>query len=878
MIDLEFPASIERFRVNPDDFAPNEKRKSIEGGYGLVFFKTQKKTHINVVVKRTKYPLGSDPLFLRSFKREVELLATSDHPAIVPFIGFSQDETYGYIYLYEIENGSLYSFLQNASRGFRDKRLDDHKKFIIAYGVALVLKHLHGMKRIHRDLKPDNILLDNDFHPYVADFGTAKEVDPGIPINQTLAETTAYIMAPEFMEDPLFYSNTPELDVYAYGMTLYELWTEIHPFNNVKSQYRIYQDILHGVRPKIPNSLPEKWKDLIEHCWDSNRLRRPTFEQIVQYYESKEFLTDDEDIKVLKEYKDFLRDTKIKDKIQTSRPNILSTSYRVSPVLAKMRKEAESGDITAQYNYIISQFEGTYGEPDYDEVIEFSTKYANRPGSTQKEFLNDTATIEYCSGKSYLMKGNYQFAQNMLNRASNHGNGDAAYELGNLIYNKKIRGTKRDLEKYFKIAADYGNPDGLKIYAYMLYSGYFNRPDKKRAIQYFKIGSDNGDPELMYMWALRNEYGRDIDKNIKEAMRLMKLSAENGYSPAMVDYGLHLLNGLNVPKNKDRATELFREAALEKKNPEALLWYSVLLMKNPDIDDENDPTTLLKRCINTKEVPEALAVFGRLLAKDKKYPEALQNLYNASQYGSFDALLCLGQLCEKDPKIGKASYFYELAANCCHCLDTLGFFTPIEYNIFHCDKCNIDICEGCAKHCHKGHKVKEIGKQSGFKCQCGQHGFEDKCSGEFVGETYCYQHLYQCSTCCMTTDKYYICKNCAEKCHKGHAITDCGLQRNFCSCGMQGLPHKFKCHLLQYNNSGSLNSCSNVDDKEIKQRWFHCISCNLYGSDDVGICEKCAECCHKDHTIIDLGVKEKCCCCKRSKCCFQDDDDDDDED
>lgn len=875
MIDLNFSNAIEKYRLDPKDFEIDKKREMAEGGYGIVSFQIQKSTKIKCAVKKTKECLRNNESAQRSFKREVEILATSHHPAIVPFIGFSIDDFgYGYIYLYEIENGSLESYLSNRSKGYRDPHFDDNKKFIISYGVALAMQYLHSLNRIHRDLKTANILIDNEFRPYVTDFGTAKEIDPSVPINQTLAETTPAIMAPEFLEDPSFYSNSLPIDVYAYGITLYRIWTEISPFCNLRTILKVYNEVISGGRPKIPNTLPEKWKKLITSCWAHNPLKRPSFKDIINIYESSDFLTDDTDKRMLKDYKNYIKHSHIEAQIESKRPSILhSSSFTESPVLAKMREEAKSGDHVSQYNYIVTQFEGEYGEPDYDEIIDFSIEYASRPSAFDKEHIRDTATIEYYAGVAYAIKENYKLAENMLKRAINHGNGDASFELAELMYYNliKFKSTK-EIEFYYKRGADAGNPDSLKKYAFLTYYGKLNdRPDRKRAIEYFKKGSDNGDAELMYLWAIRNEYGRDIPKNPDEAIRLIKLSAELGYSPAMVDYGIHALNGINIPKDEDLAFELFKRAAEENKYPEALLWYSVMLKRKNIAGEDYDSLTYLKRCINTKEVPDAWAVYGRLLVDEGKIDEALPNLNRAAQNGSIDAFLCLGELCEKDPSMGDAHFYFELASNHCHCLDTYGFFTPISYKVFHCNDCNIDICEGCAKHCHRDHDIKLSGEQSGLKCSCGKEGFSGHCTAEFVGECRGYQHLYQCATCCMKSDEEFICKSCAETCHKGHEVTDCGIQQNFCSCGMHRIPHNFRCHLLSFQKmERPYTKCSNESDADnkIRQRWFQCVTCGSCGSFDKGVCKACSSICHSGHIVLDLGVREQCCCCKQNKCSF----------
>lgn len=867
---------IEEFRVDPDDFQKDDTRPTISSGYGCVSFMVQKNTKIPCAVKRTNESLlGVD--MKRSFTREIETLGKCQHPAIVPFIGFAEKNNFGYIYLVEMKNGSLQTILEKARKGKRISGFDQTTKYIVSYGIACSMKYLHSLNRIHRDLKAGNVLLDEQLRPFLTDFGTAKEIDKSIPINQTLSATTPVIMAPEFIDDPSTFSNSLPIDVYSYGITLYELWTEMLPFPHLKGLFQIYTAVTNGERPKIPISLSPNWAKLIEKCWSHNPDDRPTFHEIVEMLESDEYLTSDINKDEVAKYRRFLEESSLNRSWVVSgvRVTARKTKYEdtqdvENPVLTKMRQDADNGDIEARFNYVIAQFGGDYGNPNHKEALKYALPYINRQNATDKKFVVDTATIEFYAGKCYSLFEKYTEAQKLLKRAVNHGNAEAAFYLAELIFDGKVESrSSSELEMLYKRAADNGVAEAIKKYAYMTYYGTFNgRPDKQKAIEYFHKGSDLGDSELMYIWAIRNEYGRNIEKNVKEAMRLMKLSADNGYTPAMVDYGIHLLNGINVEKNEDEAKARFEAAAI---NEDSLgeLYYSVMLSHDGDTESASK---YLTGCLNTNEVPEAWSVYGRQLVEEGNDQDALPSLYYAAQNGSINAFLCLGELCEKNPSMGDANFFFEAASNFCHCLDEKGFFTPISYKVYHCYGCNIDICEGCAKHCHQGHNVDYVQELSGFTCACGKNGFKDHCSGEYVGESTGYQHLYQCETCCMKSDQEFICKSCAEKCHKGHQIIDCGVQRNFCSCGMKQIPHNFKCRLLDFNDMKRPYQHCSIDKKStnIRQRWFQCISCGLYGSEDTGVCKACSVICHSDHIVLDLGVKEKCCCCHNTGCSFQD--------
>ena len=59
-------------------------------------------------------------------------------------------------------------------------------------------------------------------------------------------------------------------------------------------------------------------------------------------------------------------------------------------------------------------------------------------------------------------------------------------------------------------------------------------------------------------------------------------------------------------------------------------------------------------------------------------------------------------------------------------------------------------------------------------------------------------------------------------------------------------------------------------EKKLKQRWYQCVTCGLYGSEKIGICKACAMTCHQEHTLLDLGVRKGKCYCANANCTFRD--------
>jgi serine/threonine protein kinase len=135
------------------------------------------------------------------------------------------------------------------------------------------MKHIHSKGIIHRDLKPENILLDSEGRVRIADFGCSRLFEPGITLSS--AGTPLY-MAPEIIGG--HYDG--KVDVYSFGLILYEIIVEDGLFSSPSDKLRLFLDLQNGWRPDIPEGVMQVSKDLITRCWDQRSSHRPTFEEI----------------------------------------------------------------------------------------------------------------------------------------------------------------------------------------------------------------------------------------------------------------------------------------------------------------------------------------------------------------------------------------------------------------------------------------------------------------------------------------------------------------------------------------------------------------------------------------------------------------------
>ncbi|KAL5581875.1 hypothetical protein UlMin_014317 [Ulmus minor] len=185
------------------------------GGFGSVFKGLLPDSTVVAVKKLESVSQGE-----KQFRTEVRTIGSIQHVNLVRLRGFCSEGTKKLLVYDYMSNGSLDSnlFRQNVSNV-----LDWKTRYQIFLGIAIGLVYLHEKCReciIHCDIKPDNILLDSEFCPKVADFGLAKLVRREFSRVLTSTRGTRGYLAPEWIAGVVI---TPKADVYSYGIMLFEM-------------------------------------------------------------------------------------------------------------------------------------------------------------------------------------------------------------------------------------------------------------------------------------------------------------------------------------------------------------------------------------------------------------------------------------------------------------------------------------------------------------------------------------------------------------------------------------------------------------------------------------------------------------------------------
>ena len=188
------------------------------GGMASVYRARQSNINRVVAIKVLPRSLLHDPSFYERFIREVDLVAHLEHPHILPIYDYGEVDGMPYIAMRYLAGGSMAQWLR---RGL--PALDKLTKPLTQIASALDYAHQQGV--IHRDLKPGNILLDENDNAYLSDFGIARVLDSNLT-GSAIIGTPAYMSPEQANGHPL----DARSDIYSLGVVLFELVTGREPY------------------------------------------------------------------------------------------------------------------------------------------------------------------------------------------------------------------------------------------------------------------------------------------------------------------------------------------------------------------------------------------------------------------------------------------------------------------------------------------------------------------------------------------------------------------------------------------------------------------------------------------------------------------------
>jgi WD40 repeat protein/DNA-binding SARP family transcriptional activator len=191
-----------------------------EGAFGVVYRALQPQIGREVAIKALPPELANHPDFVRRFEHEAQIVARLEHPHIVPLYDYWREPDAAYLVMRFLRGGSLEDLL-------RDGPLKPEDAATILDHVASALAAAHRQGVVHRDVKPGNVLLDEEGNAYLSDFGVALDAGSFERSSGTMVRGTPSYLSPEQIRlDPA----SPRSDVYGLGIVLFEMLTGTYPF------------------------------------------------------------------------------------------------------------------------------------------------------------------------------------------------------------------------------------------------------------------------------------------------------------------------------------------------------------------------------------------------------------------------------------------------------------------------------------------------------------------------------------------------------------------------------------------------------------------------------------------------------------------------
>ncbi len=240
-----------------------------KGGMGVVFKAFDMNLEKNVALKMIDPFLAHDESFLRRFRTEAKALAKLENENIVGVYALRETDMGLFMVMEYVPAKTVSEWLKT------DGPFRIYKAVKIIRQLLNAINHAHKLGVIHRDIKPNNIMLCDDGTVKVMDFGLAKLMqEHGEQSTVTQAAGTLYYMSPEQIKGMKIDNRS---DIYSIGMTAYEMLTGRTPFEKGAGEFNIQKQIIEGkIDPpdKFNNEIPKSLIKFITKAIDKNPDKR----------------------------------------------------------------------------------------------------------------------------------------------------------------------------------------------------------------------------------------------------------------------------------------------------------------------------------------------------------------------------------------------------------------------------------------------------------------------------------------------------------------------------------------------------------------------------------------------------------------------------
>ena len=244
--------------------------KIAEGGMGAIHRGRDRRSGEIVAIKIMPPHMAANPVLLKRFEQEFRAASRLDHPNIVRALDYGDTGSSPYLVMEFVDGESLGAKIE------RDGRMTEAEAIRIIAQVAQGLHRAHKQNLVHRDVKPDNVLIRTDGVAKLADLGLVKEADTDLNLTRTgRGLGTPHFMAPEQFRNAK--GADVRCDIYSLGATLYMMVTGELPFKSSGPLDAWMKKIQNDLRPprQVVPGLSERVNWAILRAMSADAEARP---------------------------------------------------------------------------------------------------------------------------------------------------------------------------------------------------------------------------------------------------------------------------------------------------------------------------------------------------------------------------------------------------------------------------------------------------------------------------------------------------------------------------------------------------------------------------------------------------------------------------
>ena len=247
-----------------------------QGGMGAVYQAYDRELERRVALKQIRSDLAANAEILKRFKQELILARQITHRNVIRIFDLGQADGFKFITMEYIEGEDLQSIIR------RRKKLEPAEAANIVAQICRALEAAHAEGVIHRDLKPQNIMLDKSGRAYVMDFGIARStLTPGLTQTGALVGTPDYMSPEQAKGQPL----DARSDLFSVGIIFFELLTGQSPYSADTTMGKLWKRTSEPARPlnELDKAIPQQICEIVRRCLEIDPQKRyPNATELLQ--------------------------------------------------------------------------------------------------------------------------------------------------------------------------------------------------------------------------------------------------------------------------------------------------------------------------------------------------------------------------------------------------------------------------------------------------------------------------------------------------------------------------------------------------------------------------------------------------------------------